>query len=151
MKKTVTFLSVVMLLVTSVWAKERKELQKAPLPAELISAKKAFLLKGVGASAFTVEGGFDLAFDAFYSDLKNWGRYSLTDKPEDADVVLEVSYSAVFELQLTLIVYNSRTKAELWSTSVAPGRAYRKSNQEKEMVKAGEHLADNLKNRFPAN
>jgi hypothetical protein len=126
--------------------------QKAPLPSEIVSAKKVFILKGVGSVAFTVTGGFDMAFDAFYSEMKPWGRYVIVDKPEDADLIMRVSYTAAgssgsLNLQLTLVVL-SPSHAELWSTSVAPGVAFRRKNQEKEMIKAGQTLATNLRRRF---
>lgn len=162
----------VLLVVMAATAKDKNEIQKAPLPSQLLTAKKVFVSKGVGATAFTVEGGFDLAFDAFYSDIRSWGRYVVTDKPEDADLIMEVSYTAasggthvysstntytnqttvyssqLLNLQLTLVVYDSHSKTELWSTSVAPGTARRKKNQEKEMITAGESLVTNLRNRM---
>jgi hypothetical protein len=173
MRKALCFVCLaVMALSVDVAAKGRKDIQKAPLPSELLTAKKVFLSKGVGAAAFTVEGGFDLAFDAFYSDMKSWGRYVITDKPEDADLIMQVSYTAasggthvysstntytnqtnvysqqILDLNLTLVVYDSHAKTELWSTSVAPGTARLKKNQEKEMIKAGEKLVTTLKQRM---
>jgi hypothetical protein len=156
----------VLVAVLAAAAKDKKDLQKAPLPSELLTAKKVFLSKGVGATALTVKGGFDLAFDAFYSGMKDWGRYTITDKPEDADLIMQVSYSVesqgtevngdanrvssrlIFEGNLSLVVYNSQKKTELWSTSTAPGKAFLKKNQEKEMIKAGEKLVNNLKERM---
>lgn len=168
MRKALLF---TLLVVMNVAARDRKEIQKAPLPLQLLTAKKIFISKGIGATAFTVEGGFDLAYDAFYSDMKTWGHYALTENPEDADLVMQVSYSAasggthvysynntytnqtnvyssqILNLQLTLVVYNP-AKTELWSTSVAPGLARRKKNQEKEMIKAGDKLMAKLRQRL---
>ncbi|MBZ5569375.1 MAG: hypothetical protein LAN64_16180 [Acidobacteriia bacterium] len=161
----------ILLVVTVVGAKDRKDIPQAPLPAEILTAKKIFVSKGVGTTAFTVKEGFDLAFDAFYADIKSWGRYVITDKADDADLIMQVSYTAgtggtnvwsatnpntnqttvfssqIFNCNLSLVVYDSRTKTELWSTSVSPGVARRKKNQEKEMIKAGEKLVTNLKQR----
>jgi hypothetical protein len=169
MRKAFCFVFLAAMVVT---AKDRKDIPKAPLPSELVTAKKVFLAKGAGANAHTVEGGFDLAFDAFYSEMKSWGRYAITDKPEDADLIMEISYKVTeggprvwsstntsnnqtdvystqtFDAQLTLMVYDSHTKTALWSTTVPPGRAFRKKNQEKEMIKAGETLVTNLKERL---
>lgn len=171
MRKVLCF---VFFAVLAIAAKDRKEIQPAPLPAQITAAKSIFILKGVGATAHTVEGGYDLAFDAFYSEMKSWGHYELADKAEDADLVMQVSYKATsegpsvysstdtytkqtsvysmenFDFQLTLVVFDSHTKAELWSTSVAPGLARRKKNQEKEMINAGQKLATNLRERLPA-
>jgi hypothetical protein len=162
-----SIVGLVLVAVLAAAAKDKKDLQKAPLPSELLTAKKVFLSKGVGATAFTVKGGFDLAFDAFYSGMKDWGRYTITDKPEDADLIMQVSYNVesqgtevqgnangistriIFDGNLSLVVYNSQKRTELWTTSVAPGVARLKKNQEKEMIKAGEALVKSLKERMP--
>jgi hypothetical protein len=165
-------LCLVLLLVMAAPAKDKKEIPKAPLPSQVLTAKEVFISKGVGSTAFTVKGGFDLAFDAFYSDMKSWGRFTITDKPEDADLLMQVSYTAasggthvysstntytnqttvyssqILDLSLTLVVYDSHSRTELWSTSVEPGTARRKKNQEKEMIKAGETLVTNLRERM---
>jgi hypothetical protein len=173
MQRTILALLLICSLSLSAVAKGRKDVPLAPLPTQVTTAKKVFILKGVGATAHTVEGGYDLAFDAFYSQMKTWGRYELTDRAENADLVMEVTYdvtdhgtrvysstnsythqttihsSQAFSGQLTLVVYEAQTRAELWSTSVKPGVALLKSNQEKEMIIAGQKLATNLAHRMP--
>jgi len=47
-------------------AKSRKDVPPAPLPSIVINARKVFLTNG---------GGSDLAYDTFYSEMKNWGKY----------------------------------------------------------------------------
>jgi hypothetical protein len=166
MKIGIVVIVLTLLSVLGASAKNSK-IQKAPLPGEVLAAKKVFLLKGEGTSAGTVDGGFDLAFDAFYSAMKVWGRYTITEKPEDADLIMQISYAVsgsrsgsipntsnhtttvytIIDTNLTLEIYN-QTKTELWSTSVEPGRAFLKQNQEKEMSKAGEKLVTILKGRM---
>jgi hypothetical protein len=146
----------------------------APLPNQLTKAKKIFIVKGVGSTAHTVNGGYDLAFDSFYSEMKSWGRFELTETAEDADLIMQVTYgvndgptrvysmtnastnqtsvysSGTFSAQLTLVVFDTHTKDALWSASVQPGVAMRKKNQEKEMGIAGQKLAENLIHRMPS-
>jgi len=57
-----------------------EKLPVAPLPNQIISAKKVFL----------VNSGANEAFDCFYNDLKQWGRYDLVDSPDAADLVIEI-------------------------------------------------------------
>lgn len=161
----------VFLAVLAVLAEDRKAVQPAPLPAKVVNSKTAFVIKGVGTTAHTVEGGYDLAFDAFCSEMKSWGRYQLLASPEAADLLMEVSYAvteggtseyAVFDPntqlttmhsvpyfvgKLTLVVSDNSTKEVLWSTSVAPALAVLKRNQEKDMRMAGQELARNLQQR----
>ena len=47
-------------------AKDKKNIPVAPLPAVVVNAKKVFLSNG---------GGSNLAYDAFYSEIKRWGKY----------------------------------------------------------------------------
>jgi len=171
MRKAPFLVFLVFLAALAVRAKDQKDVQPAPLPAKVMNSKTAFVIKGAGATAHTVEGGYDLAFDAFCSEIKSWGRYELLASPESADLLMEVSYAvteggtseyAVFDPntqlttmhsvpyfvgKLTLVVYDNPTKKVLWSTSVAPGRALLKRNEEKDMIMAGQELAGNLKQR----
>jgi hypothetical protein len=75
------------LLLSSVCAgagnRHRNDIPTAPLPSVVADAKKIFLANG---------GGNDLAYDAFYNEMKNWGRYTIVGAPEDADVIVELAY-----------------------------------------------------------
>jgi uncharacterized SAM-binding protein YcdF (DUF218 family) len=64
-------------------AKNRKEVPLAPLPSPILEAKKVFLTNG---------GGSNLAYDAFYSAMKNWRKYEIVGSPDAADVVIELAY-----------------------------------------------------------
>ena len=146
-------LCIVLLGAIAVAAKDRTKAPPAPLPSQLLTAKKVFIAKGVGATAHTVKGGYDLAFDAFYAEMKGWNRYEIVGSPDEANLVFELSYrvesggtrvwsstntydgstqvhsAQKIDAQLTLTVYDSHTKTELWSTTVPPGTAFRHKNQ----------------------
>jgi hypothetical protein len=57
----------------SLFPKNRKDVPVAPLPAVIASAKKIFLSNG---------GGSNLAYDAFYASLKEWGKYEIVSFKE---------------------------------------------------------------------
>ena len=110
-------------------AKTRKDTPPAPLPAIVVNAKKAFLTNG---------GGSDLAYDTFYSEMKNWGKYEFVGSPDAADLIIELSYhvehggtrvwstsntydgttqvhsSQLVDPQLVLTIYDAKTKNSLW-------------------------------------
>ena len=64
-------------------ASKKKAVPPAPMPAAIADAKKAFV---------TNAGGSQLAFDEFYSQVKQWGRFQLVGSPEGADIILELRY-----------------------------------------------------------
>src|ERR1700722_20685274 len=85
--RNVAFLLVVCSILLSpslVGAKDKKkDVPVAPLPAVIVNAKKIFLSNG---------GGSNLAYDAFYSKMKEWGRYEIVGSPEEADLIVDLSY-----------------------------------------------------------
>ncbi len=79
-------LAAALCLFLSVYAdagKSRKDIPPAPLPSVVVNAKRVFLTNG---------GGSDLAYDTFYSEMKNWGKYQIVGSPDDADLIVEISY-----------------------------------------------------------
>jgi hypothetical protein len=110
--------------------KHRKDIPSAPLPAVVVNAKKIFLTNG---------GGSNLAYDAFYSDMKQWGKYEIVGSPDEADLIVELAYrvdrggtrvwsssnsydgttqvhsAQILDPQVTLTIYDAKTKNSLWS------------------------------------
>src|SRR6185437_7932788 len=143
-------------------ASKRKPVPSAPLPAAVTSAKKVFL---------TNAGGSQLAFDEFYSQVKQWGRYQIVGFPSEADIVLELRYAVqndgtrvwsatntytgqtnvysrqVVDPQPTLNIYDGRSKFLLWSTTDHARLARLEKNREKETVKSADRLVENLVDR----
>lgn len=88
----------------------------APVPAQILSAKKVFLSntgRGFDSSAWT--GGHDRIYNEFYAALKSWGRYELVSAPSDADLVLDVNVvreSVVWQFELEIL--DPKTGIVLW-------------------------------------
>jgi len=159
MKKTIL---VLFLLVGSAFAKHRKDIPQAPLPAVIAEAKTVFLTNG---------GGSNLAYDAFYSDMKQWGKYEIVGSPDNADLIIELAYhvehngtdvwsatnsytgktqvysSQNIDPQLALKIYDAKSKNALWSAIDHRQLARREKNREKETIKSAERLVDQLKTR----
>jgi hypothetical protein len=143
-------------------AKTRKDIPPAPLPEEIVKAQKVFLSNG---------GGSDLAYDAFYQQMKSWGKYEIVGSPEQADLIVELSYEVenlgtrvwsstntyngttqvhsrqIIDPKLILTIYDARTKNSLWSTVDHRRLAAREKNREKEMINSAERLVEELKQR----
>jgi len=143
-------------------AKHRKDIPAAPLPTVVVNAKKIFLTNG---------GGSNLAYDAFYSDMKQWARYEIVGSPDEADLIVELAYrvdrggtrvwsstnsydgttqvhsAQILDPQVTLTIYDAKTKNSLWSEVDHRRLARREKNREKETINSAERLVEDLKIR----
>jgi hypothetical protein len=160
--RTLTFALGLLLLIPAVQAKTRKDVPPAPLPEAIVTAQKVFLSNG---------GGSDLAYDAFYSTMKSWGKYQIVGSPDDAELIVELSYhvedmgtrvwssvntynnttqvhsSQIIDPKLILTIYDARTKNSLWSTVDHRRLARMEKNREKEMINSAERLVEELRSR----
>jgi hypothetical protein len=149
-------------LILSLSAKTRKDVPPAPLPEEIITSHKVFLSNG---------GGSDLAYDAFYSEIKKWGKYQIMGSPDDSELIIELSYRVddlgtrvwsthntyynttqvhsreVTDPKLILTIYDAHTKNSLWSTVDHRKQATFAKNREKETVNSAERLVEELRSR----
>lgn len=149
-------------LVPVLSAKTRKDIPPAPLPTVIVNAHTVFLSN---------RGGSDLAYDAFYQEMKGWGKYQIVGSPDDADLIVELSYEVVHEgtrvwsttntynnstqvhsrqiidPELILTIYDARTKNSLWSTIDHRRLARLEKNREKEMINSAERLVGELRSR----
>lgn len=66
----------------------------APFPAPILSAKKVFIANAPGDNLPDSLGGPDRLYNDFYVATKNWGRYEVVSTPQDADIVLAISFTS---------------------------------------------------------
>jgi hypothetical protein len=143
----------------------KKDIPAAPLPAAITNAKKIFVSNG---------GGSNLAYDAFYSKMKDWGKYQIVGSPDEADLIVELAYRVVDEgprvwsttntynntthvhseeitdPQVVLTIYDAKTKTSLWSEIDHRRAAGRQKNKDKETINSAERLVADLKHRTVA-
>jgi len=154
---------IVLTLAPSSLAKDKKkEVPIAPLPSVVASSKTVFLSNG---------GGSNLAFDAFYAAMKDWGKYEIVGSPEEANLIVELAYKVeqegtrvwsthnaytgatqvhsaqIVDPQLMLTIYDGKTKTQLWAETDHRRLARRQKNREKETVNSAQRLVDDLKTR----
>ena len=149
--------------------KTRKDIPSAPLPSAVVQAKKAFLLNGQTSSQYLTKNGNALAFDTLYADMRTWGKFDLVDSPANADIVIELQYRPYsagsrsfgvynpssdtvqthavdrFGADFALVVYDARSKDQLWTVTDPPGAARTVKNQQKEVIKSIDRLVDRIK------
>lgn len=162
-----TTVLVISLALTSQLAtpRNRKDVPIAPLPTAVSTAKRIFLSNG---------GGSNLAYDAFHSQMKEWGRFELVGSPDEADLIIELAYrvdrggtrvwsttntysnttqvhsTQIGDPQLVLTIFDAKTKEQLWAETDHRRLARREKNREKETIKSAERLVADLKNRTGA-
>jgi hypothetical protein len=103
----------------------------APIPAQILSAKRAFIANG-GSSvliADTISPNFP--YDELYAKMRSWGRYELLSAPADADLVFEIRISRMFQLQL--LVIDPKTHTTLWTMYEQFNEAVEDSNKRKNL------------------
>jgi hypothetical protein len=158
-------LTVVLCVLVSLNAfaeRHRKDIPSAPLPAVVVNAKRIFLTNG---------GGSNLAYDSFYSEMKQWGKYEIVGSPDEADLIVELAYTVehggtriwsstntydgtthvhsaqITDPKLILTIFDAKTKNSLWSEVDHRRLARREKNREKETIKSAERLVQDLKAR----
>jgi hypothetical protein len=144
-------------------ASKKKIVPPAPLPAAISDARKIFV---------TNAGGNQLAFDEFYAQVKQWGRYQLVGSPTEADIILELRYFVedkgthvssatntytgqtqvfsheIVDPQLALNIYSAATKDLLWSVTDHRRLARLEKNREKETINSADRLVQDLRERI---
>jgi len=100
----------------------------APVPTQILAAKKVFISNASGIAASAVAAP-DLPYDEFYAAMKSWGRFELVGAPADADLVFELQYVTVFgttsvigghggtiqDFEFTLTILDPKTRIILWA------------------------------------
>ena len=126
----------------------------APVPSQLIAAKRVFIANGAGDSDPGITKytyGPDGLYNQFYADVKSLARYEIVISPSDADLVLELKVDyALYNHDFTypkfrLEVRDPKTNVLLWSFTEPVNGAFLAKTGRKNVAQALEKLADDLK------
>ena len=130
----------------------------APIPSQIIAAKKIFIANCGGEDTDAYSGGRDRAYNQFYAAMKSWGRYEIVSAPGDADLLYEIQFVlAPFSRQVVkgdstgpnwadpqfrLVIRDARTNAVLWSILEHAPMAVLQGNRDKNFDEALARLID---------
>jgi hypothetical protein len=112
-----------LLFASGLEAQQAKEAASAPIPKQILSAKKVFI-SNAGAERnewgdLTFTGGPDRPYNQFYTAIETSGKYELVLAPADADLVFEIGLigvrRAVLYDELKLVLRDPKTNTILWS------------------------------------
>jgi len=147
--------------VTIAAAKE-KQVESAPLPTQILMAKKVFIANGGGDDPGMPDplfsGGPDRSYNQFYAAMKSAGQYELVGTPAEADLLFEIrftvvpdrrptgiwgpngtgdAYDAVFRLEIR----DPKTNVLLWTYSEHMEWALLKGNRDRNFDQAAARIA----------
>lgn len=135
-------------------AQQKKPTHPAPIPAQILAAKKVFIANGGGDDSLYEEasysGGPDRAYNEFYAAMRTWGRYELVAAPSDADLVFEIRLT-IFQLQhvrvlsddgpaidsqFRMVIRDAKTRQTLWGLTKHAQGAVLQGNRDKNFEQA---------------
>jgi hypothetical protein len=108
----------------------------APVPTAILQGKKAFIsfeLGDVSSFPSTYSGGPERAYNEFYQDMQQWGRYQLVADPKDADVIFAIRFVDSPGLgipQIRLGITDPHSGISLWGFAEQISGAIRKKNRD---------------------
>ncbi len=146
------------LVLAPVLAAQQTAQPAAPVPAQIVGAKTAFIANGgldtISRKAFKLSGDIDQPYNQFYSAMKTWGHYHLVEAPGESELVLEISFAApltdcgkmpTYEPHLSLAIFDAKTHFLLWKLSEPVNGAFRRVTWEKNVSQGMENLVEDLK------
>jgi hypothetical protein len=134
--------------------------QPAPVPAQILTAKKVFIsnagVDGASLAVFMRGGDVNEPYNRFYAAMKSWGRFDIVGAPSDAELVLEIRFTAQLancgsgypptrEPQFELTILDARSHFPLWVLAEPVGSAVLKANWEKNFDQGLTNLVDRVK------
>ena len=168
-RRTLLALFAVTLLAPSVPAQTPGKNPRPLSPTARLTAAKSVYLK--------FAGGSEIPFNVISDGIRDWGRYTIVSDPEKADITVEVmspntgsgvaissttttpdpqtgvpaqSVTSSKELsvsRITLIVYDAKSKAALWSATEQPKGGLRDKTRKDNVVESAQHLVRKFRER----
>ena len=119
------FFAVAVLLACRPVSWSQQAAAPAPIPDQIVAARKVFISNGGVDFASAVDLrraiGPNAPYNQFYAAMKRWGRYEHVGTPADAELVLQLAFTAplssfhTYQPQLTLAILDTKTHFRLWT------------------------------------
>lgn len=157
---------VILLLLASALARSSKPAPAAPIPQQILAAKKVFIANAGGDERWYDDAIFDggpvRAYNEFYAAVRKAGRYEIAGSPADADLLLEIGLTAPmvsgtgaqrdsltakpYDPQLRLVIRDPKTNALLWAFTEHVQWAILFGNREKNFDQTMTRIVSDLQN-----
>jgi hypothetical protein len=144
---------------------KKDEAPPAPLPAQLLAAKKVFIANAPGENLPKALGAPVRTYNEFYAAMRKMGSYELVPAPADADLIFEISFasslaevsgssttgcSSSTDYSVKLVILDAQTRVPLWwftqSVALQGGFSHRKDTLDSVYVQAIASLVEDVKN-----
>lgn len=158
-RSKIVFAWAVLLLIQCSYlsAADTKPTAPAPIPTQILSAKKIFIANAGGEEPWyddaQFSGGAERAYNQFYAAMKSWGRFEITATPGDADLLFEIQFlcppavgaanqggdslaGRPFDPQFRLVIREAKTNSLLWAFSERAQWAVLRGNRDKNFDQA---------------
>jgi hypothetical protein len=144
------------LVAVPLWGQQAQEIPAAPVPAQILSAKKVFISNAGEETNYWrhrinwYSGGPNRAYNQLYAAIKSWGHYELVSAPGDADLAFEIRFEdrapqSTEMSQFRLLVLDPKTRITLWAFTSYVEPANRAKNRDKNYDLALAALVDDVK------
>ena len=146
MRKIAPFVLLLSALCAAPVLKAQPAQAAAPIPAQILAAKKVFISNGTGECGAFFCSAPDQPYKEFYSAIKKSGRYELVTTPADADVVFEIATPSVPgpSPDVRLLILDPKTRLPLWTLDEYVKVAARQATARKNFSKAVSTLVQNV-------
>jgi hypothetical protein len=130
----------------SLFAQAANVAPAAPLPSQILTAKKVFIANiGEDSNLRIWGGGQDRTYNEFYAALKSCGRYELVTVPANSDLIMEVeAVSDSIDWHFKLVLLDPKTQTPLWTIYEPIKRAGLQKNRDKNNSDTINKLVDDL-------
>jgi hypothetical protein len=152
-------------LLTGLITAQTKQDEQAPLPTQIVAAKKVFIANGGGDDPGMPDplfnGGGDRPYNQFYAAIKSSGRYEIVGSPAEADLLFDIRFMVVpdrrptgfwgangtadaYDALFRLEIRDPKTTALLWAFNEHMEWALLKSNRNRNFDQASARLASDV-------
>jgi hypothetical protein len=145
-------LSATPVLVAAAQTPPSTEISAAPMPTQLLAAKKLFFANGADNDPDITKytNGADGLDNQFYADVKALGRYELVASPSDADIVLELRIEYAYLRNFTYPKFKAevrdpKTNVLLWTFTEPVNGALLAKTGRRNVAQSVSKLTDDLK------
>jgi hypothetical protein len=114
----------------------------APVPVQVLTAKKVFVSNGDSDVILKIP---NLSYNEFYALLKSSGMFELVQTPAEADLIFEIRIAYPADPHLHLVILDPKTHIVLWALSQQVQPWARESTGRKNFEKGMTVLVDDLK------
>lgn len=162
-KLVLACLGFAMMLPTTVTmlAQSAAKTPAAPLPSQILTAKKVFISNAGGSSDERLwSGGPAQPYNELYAAIKKSGQYQLVATPADADLILEISFAdpltdvmgskdsgatGLNTPQLKLALSDPKTNVILWTLIRTTSTGHMEEGRDKALASSVAKLVSDLK------